>query len=60
MKVSPIAITLRRPSNQPLGPHLAQKWFTVRPSPCSPPQITKVQAAPCQSPPSSMVANRFA
>ena len=28
-------------------------------SPCNPPQMTNVHAAPCQSPPSSIVASRF-
>src|SRR5262249_48253898 len=32
---------------------------TDRPRPCSSPQITKFQLAPCQSPPSSIVRIRF-
>src|SRR5258706_15971443 len=32
---------------------------TARPQPCSRPQMTKFQLAPCQSPPSSIVTIRF-
>ena len=36
-----------------------QTWFTASAAPCSPPQATKVQVAPCHSPPSSMVTMTF-
>src|SRR5437016_9058899 len=36
-----------------------QRWLTTRYRPCSAPQTTNVQPAPCHKPPSSMVINRF-
>ena len=38
---------------------LAHQRSTARPTPWRPPQTTKVQAAPCQRPPSSMVSIRL-
>ena len=36
-----------------------QAWFTASIKPCTPPQTTNVQLAPCHSPPSSMTMPRL-
>src|SRR5262245_30988000 len=53
------AILRQAPSTLPPPEKLCQARVAASPTPCSNPQITKFQLAPCHRPPSSMVRIRF-
>src|SRR5881396_3390721 len=58
--VRKIRAILRQPSSVFLPPEtLCQARVAASPAPCSKPQITKFQLAPCHRPPSSIVRMRF-
>ncbi len=59
-RVATMRPILRQPSAGFLPPVTpCQARVAASPAPCSSPQITKFQLAPCHSPPSSIVRMRF-